>query len=102
MPGVLHSLAAGGHCSVTVCITGDASRGGAAMLPYCGRGVEVQRGRPDVHEAVRATVARARDELRAPPRRVAVVACGPGPLVDDARAAAAAFGCHFHAESFML
>jgi ferredoxin-NADP reductase len=93
---MLPSLAAGGRCAVHVCVTGK----GKGL--HAGKGVAMQRGRPDVHAAVADFVSRAREEARAPPRRVAVLVCGPPELVEDARAAAAAAGCHFHAETFML
>jgi ferredoxin-NADP reductase len=50
---------------------------------------------------VRAAVAAAAEHGE-PPRRVAVLACGPAGLVEAAQAAAAAQGCHFHAETFLL
>jgi threonine dehydrogenase-like Zn-dependent dehydrogenase len=54
-----------------------------------------------VDQAVRDAVLAAH-EAGAPPRRVAVMACGPPGLIADAQRAAAAQGCHFHAELFSL
>jgi NAD(P)H-flavin reductase len=59
-------------------------------------------GRPDVRACVRDAVATAAPERGAPACRVAVFACGPAGMVADAQLAAAACGCHFHAESFLL
>ena len=36
-----------------------------------------------------------------PACRVAVLVCGPPPMVDAVQDAAAAAGCHFHAEKFI-
>jgi ferredoxin-NADP reductase len=103
LPGVLPKLAEGGRCNVRVHVTGegftDAETAGGT---YAGVGVEVETGRPDLHAAVGESVARVFHELGAPPHRVAVLACGPDGLVNVARVAAAAHGCHFHAERFVL
>ena len=95
IPGLLPALQTSGLFTVRVCVTGappgdDAERGGG-----------VTYGRPDVDQAVRDAVLAAH-EAGAPPRRVAVMACGPPGLIADAQRAAAAQGCHFHAELFSL
>jgi ferredoxin-NADP reductase len=93
IPGLLPATS--GLFTVRVFVTGappgdDAERGGG-----------VTYGRPDVDQAVRDAALAAHD-AGAPPRRVAVMACGPPSLIAAAQAAAAAQGCHFHAELFSL
>jgi hypothetical protein len=95
VPTLLPALRASALFTVRVCVTGeqpDAERGARRSVAY---------GRPDITAAVRAAV-EAAAEHGEPPRRVAVLACGPAGLVAAAQAASAAAGCHFHAETFLL
>jgi ferredoxin-NADP reductase len=96
IPGLIPSLQASGLFTTTLCVT----RSAASMQPE-DETDGVTYGRPDVEAAVRTAVEVARAN-GAPARRVAVLACGPTGLVDDAQAAAAQFGVHFHAEKFVL
>jgi NAD(P)H-flavin reductase len=61
---------------------------------------EFVNGRADVSAAVREVVAAAA-AAGEPACRVAVLVCGPPPMVDAVQDAAAAAGCHFHAEKFI-
>jgi hypothetical protein len=96
VPTLVPALRGSALFTVRVCVTGeprDAEHGA--------RSRSVSYGRPDVAAAVCAAV-QAAAECGESPRRVAVLACGPAGLVEDAQVAAAAAGAHFHAETFLL
>jgi hypothetical protein len=114
MPGFLEELRNSGlFFNVRVCVTGEGATAadlhvGAAVDGGAGGGAGgegepgsmISYGRPDLHAAVRASL-EAATAAGQPACRVAVLACGPQGLVDAAQIAAAALGCHFHAERFV-
>ena len=82
---------------------GDEAAAYQADDPTCaddGGDAEFVNGRADVAAAVREVVAAAA-AAGEPACRVAVLVCGPPQMVDAVQDAAAAAGCHFHAEKFI-
>ena len=92
--------AGGTHISLAVHVTG-----GTHPHSDAEPGVDADHsfvlGRPDVRAVVTKAVSTAAAAGK-PPSRVAVIACGPRELVEDAQRAACAQGCHFKLNPFSI